>query len=84
MPKKAAAPKGYWVQVTAENTLSQAQKVARRLTSFGYKSAIVDGRVNGRDYKRVRVGPFKTLAEARRSLVILRREPIGYLDSFVP
>lgn len=76
-PALAAAPapgSGYVVQVAALNVRSEADAIARRLTSKGY-SAYVQTPSNGAtSVFRVRVGTFKTRREAETVAAKLQKE----------
>jgi cell division septation protein DedD len=74
-PTSAAAPgQGYAVQVAALNVRSEADAIARRLTSKGY-AAYVQSPSNGTpSVFRVRVGTFKTRREAESMAARLQKE----------
>jgi DedD protein len=71
----ASAPSGQWaVQVAALNVRSEAEAVAKRLSSKGY-TAYVETPANGAPgVFRVRIGPFKTRREADTMAMRLEKE----------
>jgi cell division septation protein DedD len=73
-PPAVAPGQGYAVQVAALNVRSEADAIARRLTTKGY-AAYVQSPANGTpSVFRVRVGTFKTRREAESMAARLQKE----------
>jgi len=56
---------GYFLQFGAFTERQNAVAVADRLGYIGYPPRIVEAIINGRQYYRVRLGPFKSIKKAR-------------------
>ncbi|RMG42035.1 MAG: SPOR domain-containing protein [Candidatus Dadabacteria bacterium] len=66
---------GWFAQVAAPRKLSDAQKLARKLHSSGFRVAIETARVRGQEYFRVLVGPEEDQLQAKRLIAQVKREP---------
>jgi septal ring-binding cell division protein DamX len=63
---------GYTVQVVSIQNMEAADKMVRELTEMGYAAYAVRTVLDGKTWYRLRIGFFKTRAEARRILDELR------------
>ena len=72
----AAAPagQGYAVQIAALNVASEAEAIARRLTSKGYAAYVTSPATGTPQVYRVRVGKFGTRREAETVAAKLQKE----------
>ena len=64
-------PEGYYVQVASFSQLENAQNQSRNIMAFG-KTYTTRINLNGQDFYRVRLGPYKTVEEAAQKLEQLR------------
>ena len=72
----------YWVQTGAFTALVRAEGVKDTLASKGITSIIENREVEGRDWYRVRVGPYTTETEANYWLALVKAID-GFADSQV-
>jgi len=62
---QAASARGDWaVQLGSFGAEENAQKVARKAMVYGYKPVVANLRASGRAMYRVRIGPYRSRAEA--------------------
>jgi len=81
-PRRAAAPgpataapgAGTWIQVASLASKSEADALAGRLTRHGFKSQAAPAQGPKGTVFRVRVGPYRSEAEASRAAERLRRQ----------
>jgi cell division septation protein DedD len=67
-------PPGYAVQVAALNVRSEADAMARRLSTKGYSAYVVTPNTQTPSLFRVRIGTFKTRREAEAMAARLQKE----------
>ncbi len=82
-PPQSRKPIKTWsVQVSATASKETAQKLAQKLLSEGYVAYVVQAKVRGQTYHRVRIGPFSARKEAEsvRELVTRHDE---YRDAYL-
>lgn len=70
----AVIPKGWFAQVSAQNSKADADSLVTKLKSSGFKVFIEDANVHGEDYFRILVGPEDTRAHAEALVEQLSRE----------
>jgi cell division septation protein DedD len=75
-PADAAAPAagGFAVQVAALNLRSEADAMAKRLTSKGYSAYVLAAATGNPAVFRVRIGSYKTRREAEAMAAKLQQE----------
>ena len=74
IPVAAPAGQGYAVQIAALNVASEAEAIARRLTSKGYAAYVTSPASGTPQVYRVRVGKFGTRREAETVAAKLQKE----------
>ncbi|MDC0357932.1 SPOR domain-containing protein [Oligoflexia bacterium] len=79
----ASIPSGWFAQVAAPKNMGDANSVAKRLKSSGFKVSIEHAQVRGQKYYRVLVGPENTRQHAERLLGQLKRETYLKGDPFI-
>jgi DedD protein len=74
MPAQAPALRDFAVQIAALNVRSEADAMAKRLSSKGYTAFVVTPADGTPSVYRVRIGPFKTRREADTMAAKLQKE----------
>lgn len=78
-----AVPSGWYAQISAPQTIAEANGMAEKLHNSGFPVVIEQAVVNQSTYFRVLVGSEKTRDQALRLVEQLRREPYITTDPFV-
>jgi cell division septation protein DedD len=73
-PSPPADRGGWVVQVTALRQKPEAEAIANRLSSRGYKAFVLDPQPGSTPLYRVRVGPFSDRSDAEQTVKRLSRE----------
>ena len=81
--KPATPAKGWFVQVAATDTRSEATALLTKLKAHGQKAVIRDAQVNDVVYYRVLIGPFDSRAEADNSNARVGKMQLGNGRPFV-
>jgi cell division protein FtsN len=76
-PAPAAAPSAasrYWVQIRAYRETRGADDYAKSISSKHPNIKVFAHKIEGKDYHRVRVGPFDSKAQAKTAAELLAAE----------
>lgn len=76
-------PRGWFAQIVAPRTQSEAEIIAGKLKASGFPVIVENAMVRGEEYFRVLVGPEDNRQQAERLLVQLKREPYVKGDPFI-
>jgi len=76
-------PSGWYAQVGAPNSKSDAIMLLEKLDQFGFRATIEEASVQGQSYFRVLVGPESSKLLAGRLLAELKREPYIEAEPFI-
>ncbi|MDC7126451.1 MAG: SPOR domain-containing protein [Spirochaetales bacterium] len=80
--RKSTRVTEYWIQAGSFSTLSKATEVKNKLGENGASSTISTVQVNGKNYYRVRLGPYAGRQEADKFLVWIKKIN-GFEKSYV-
>ena len=80
--KKPVRVTEYWIQAGSFSSLSKASEVKTKLIENGASSTISTTNVNGKDYYRVRLGPYSDQNEADKFLSWIKAVK-GFENSYV-
>ena len=76
-------PKGWFAQIAAPKSISEAESVARQLKAAGFSVMIERADVRGDLYFRLLVGPEVSKDQAERLIAQVKREKIVKSDPFL-
>ncbi len=65
--------KEYWIQAASYSSLAKAETLRDSLSLKGVASRILTKVINGKTYYRVRIGPYKSKAEAQTFLTQIKK-----------
>ncbi len=71
----SSIPRGFYAQVAAPSTYTDAANLVRKIKESGFKATIENATINGKPFYRVLVGPEETRLHTQRMIDQLRREP---------
>jgi cell division septation protein DedD len=79
----STVPHGWFAQIVAPRSQSEAESMARHLKGSGFSVVIENATVRGEQYFRVLVGPEENRQQAERMIGQLKREPYIKADPFI-
>ncbi len=65
--------KEYWIQAASYSSLAKAEALRDNLSLKGVASRILTREIDGKTYYRVRIGPYKSKAEAEKFLIQIKK-----------
>ena len=72
----------YWIQLFSSNRLESTQRAEIELEKYQIEGVVSQKQINGKDYYRLRVGPFLTSGEAEKFIGWFQNSD-QFVDSYV-